>query len=239
VELYADLPQDEYEDVGDAIRDAILADPEARSQAVCRVLDELDGVAVERILFPGWTLVGYTLPSWVINRSVGHTLALEMLPPRHAGRRKEGVSPDDRGWRAFVVRDREVLVGPVFQLFYSGSQVDEVGAPSQAALDLAAQLAGGANPNRRWRDPAWPNASLMMCGEVNVIYSPKTLVRDMPVVRDTVVRSHHEPGPQAELARRHAAETASSVADAAERRAAHDREHARAVDEGRRLAAEP
>jgi hypothetical protein len=87
------------------------------------VLDELDGVAVERVLFPGWTLVGYALPSWIIDRSVGHTLVIEMLPP------------DDHGWRAFVVRNQQVLVGPVFH--YSGSQVGEVGAPSQAALDLA------------------------------------------------------------------------------------------------------
>jgi hypothetical protein len=142
VELYTDLPQDEYEDVGDAIQAAILAAPEARSQAVRRVLDDLDGVPVERILFPGWTLVGYTLPSWVIDRSAGRTLIVEMLPPQDTGVRRKGSQPDDRGWRAFVVRDRQILVGPVFQLFYSGSQVGVVGSPSQAVVDLAAQLSG-------------------------------------------------------------------------------------------------
>jgi hypothetical protein len=198
VELYTDLPHGEYEDVGDAIQDAIRADPEARSQAVRRVLDELGGVAVERVLFPGWTLVGYTLPSSIINRSAGRTLVVEMLPPQDTGLRKKGSPADNRGWRAFVVRDGQVLVGPVFQLFYSRSQVGEVGAPSQVAQNLAAQLAGRADPDRRWRDPVWPDAGLMMCGEVNVIYSPKPPGRGTPVVQgfpsfDLIMNPAHKP----------------------------------------------
>jgi hypothetical protein len=198
VELYTDLPQGEYEDVGDAIQDAILADPPGRAEAVRRVLDALEDITVEQVLFPGWTLVGWTVPSWVTARSAARTLVVEMLPPLEKDRHRKGSPPDDRGWRAFVLREGRAIVGPVFQLFYSGTQVGALGSPSQAAVELADQLTGRGEPDRRWIDPAWPGAALLMCGEVNVIYSPTTNGEDGPVVAgfpafDLIMNPAHKP----------------------------------------------
>lgn len=202
VELYTELLQDDYDDVGDAIQAAILASPQARSEAVRQVFDELDRVACERVLFPGWTLVGSTLPQWVMDRTDGRTVIIEMLPPRAQGNGKRnpkgGKAQVVGRWRAFVVRDRRVLVGPVFQLFYSGSQVGEPGNPSPAATRLTAQLTGQADPDRRWEDPAFPEAALFMCGEVNVIYAPRTQGQNMPVVQgfpsfDLIMNPAHKP----------------------------------------------
>src|SRR5262249_8818650 len=138
VELFAELPQGDYEDVGDAIQVAIRANPEARAEAVRQILDQLDSVTCERVLFPGWTLVGATVPQWVVDRSRGRTLVVEMLLTTASRKRKASTGVSDGRWRAYVIRDGRVLVGPVFQLFYSGSQVGERGNPSRAAITLAA-----------------------------------------------------------------------------------------------------
>jgi hypothetical protein len=185
VELYSALSlQSEYENVADAIQAAILAAPQLREDAVRRVLDELSKVACERVLFPGWTLVGDELPQWVIDRSTGRTFVIEMLPPTAGGKRATASSVDHRP-RAFVVRDRQLLVREVFQLFSSRAQAGEPGHPSHEAQDLTDQLTGRSPPDRRWSDPAFPESALIICGEVLVIYAtvggnPVPVVQQFP-----------------------------------------------------------
>jgi hypothetical protein len=195
VELYVELPHNPYEDAGDAIQDAILSDPDARSDGVRQVLDRLNRIACRYVLFPGWTLVGTTIPRWATDRTGGRTVVIEMLPPLASGKRSKA-SPIERRWRTFVLRDRRVLIGPAFQLFYSGSQVGEPGNPSQAAVDLTAQLLGRQTPTRRWATPG--DAALIVCGEVNIIHNPDDQARVGPLVPefpsfDLIMNPAHKP----------------------------------------------
>jgi hypothetical protein len=197
IELYSDLTlQYEFENVADAIQAAVLAAPHLREDAVSRVLDELEKVACERVLFPGWTLVGDELPQWVIDRSTGRTFVIEMLPPTAVGKRATASSVDQRP-RVFVVRDRQILVRRVFQLFSSRAQAGEPGHPSQAALNLTHQLTGQAPPDRRWRDPDFPESALILCGEVLIIYAtvggnPIPVVQPFPSF-DLIMNPSHTP----------------------------------------------
>jgi len=194
VELYTDLPQEAYEEVGGAIIGAILANPDARSAAVRELVDRLADVACPRILFPGWTLVGTTLPQWLTERTGGRTFVVEMLPPEAQDERASAL---DRRPRAFVVRNQEVHVGPVFQLFWDRDGAGDIGAPSQAAVDLTTQLLGQQDPDRRWADDAG-DAGLIVCGEVNVIYTPNDERSIGPLVAgfpsfDLIMNPAHKP----------------------------------------------
>lgn len=157
IELYCDLLQSPSGWLPTLLSDTLRAAPEAREQAVRDVLAALRGIEVQVVVFPGWTLVGNEVPEWVTEATEGRTFAVEMLPP-------EAEEPA----QAFVIRDRQVLVGPVAQLFWSGDDVGYIGSPSEEAVQLAAELAGAA-PDRRWSETAWPSAGLILCGEVNVI----------------------------------------------------------------------
>lgn len=161
VELFVDVPErrrngashaDGWKDV---IKNAILRAPVARRQAVEDVLDHPEVRGVDMIMFPGWTLVGRSVPQSVKQRIGDRDVYLELF--------EDDDEPDKQGKQAMILHGQQVLVGPLRQLFATA------GGAATKTVALVAQLDARSGKKRRWTMPAAQKGALVLCGEVNSV----------------------------------------------------------------------
>lgn len=139
----------------DVIKNTILRAPERRRRAVEAVLDHLELQKVNMILFPGWTLVGKSVPKSVLKRIGDRDVFIELF--------EASDESDGKGKKAMILRGPQVLVGPLRQLFATAE-----GALTKTTT-LVAQLGATSGKQRRWTMPAARKGALVLCGEVNAI----------------------------------------------------------------------
>lgn len=160
-ELFVDVPErrrnGEPHAIGwkDVIKQVILRAPDVRRQAVEDVLDHRELREMDMIMFPGWTLVGSSVPRSVLQRVGDRDVYLELF--------EEDDEPDKTGKQAMILRGQQVLVGPLRQLFATAES-----APTKTPA-LVAQLNATSGRKRRWTMSAARRGALVLCGEVNAI----------------------------------------------------------------------
>lgn len=160
-ELFVDVPErrrnGDPHAIGwkDVIKNAILRAPVARRQAVEDVLDHRELRGVDMIMFPGWTLVGRSVPQSVRQRIGDRDVYLELF--------EEDDEPDTKGKQAMILHSQQVLVGPLRQLFATAA------GASTKTVALVAQLDATSGKQRRWTLPAARKGALVLCGEVNSV----------------------------------------------------------------------
>ncbi len=148
------------DEVGDGIALALRRHPERREAQVRVVVESLILDDVDLIVLPGWSLVGSAPPSWLVERSRGRTIIVEMMSPEPSGGGKSG-----GGSRSYVLQDGESVLGPVRQILSSSSEVWKRNQFSPEAHQTARAWVD----DRRWTLPVGGTAMLALCGEINIV----------------------------------------------------------------------
>ncbi|MDB4931666.1 MAG: hypothetical protein JWM10_4150 [Myxococcaceae bacterium] len=167
VELRVEVPEGVYWNAAAAVKAAVNADP-GRQGTVESVLDHEAIQSADVIIFPGYTLVGRTVPSVITQKVKGRYVVLELLAPD-----KSDATTAKGGWRrTFVLGPGGRLCGPVRQwVITSDDAWNDDSSPSRESLRVIEELAGERAPSRKWKSRGRVETGLMLCGEVNTVYA--------------------------------------------------------------------
>lgn len=155
----------------------IRANAVDRAIQVQGALSAIEKARCDLVVFPGWTLVGRRIPKWVLDASHGRTIVIELLFPEVSGKTTKGPKKpgkDQRSgdteswyadWRAYVIRDSQIILGNVQQTLSHAWQARD----PDFAGNLLATLQ--APHERRWAisGGCMLDALLLMCGEANLV----------------------------------------------------------------------
>lgn len=161
----------------DAVRGAAERARRERLETVLGVLERRDTRALDLVVFPGWTVVGRTLPKAVLRASGKRVVVVEGLEPDARTKRKSALG---YGWTTYVVWRGEI-VARARQLFTRSSEASD----ARAAV-LARELEG----ERVFSHPKLGRTALLVCGEPNVV--PEHGPTRVPLF-DTVLNPAHTP----------------------------------------------
>jgi hypothetical protein len=158
VELSARHYAAEY--VEEGIKKALRAQPQKRNDQVRAIVESMVLDDVDLIVLPGWSLVGIKPPDWLVDRSRGRTIVVEMLNPEQGGGAKT-----DGSSLSYVLQDGRVALRQLKQMLSSSSEAWEKGEYSTQARETGMTWV----EKRRWLLPTGGTAMLALCGEINIL----------------------------------------------------------------------
>jgi len=205
VELFVGVKESSHSNLPATLMASIRRDAHARRADVLNILKHPRTAELDLIVFPGWTVVGTTLPAEIVKAAKKRTVVLELLLPESStpdgsGKTSGKTSPPKatKGsgsisqqvpWHTYVIH-RGATLGPFVQRLITGGDAGSGNSPSKSTLDLADDLNRGAR--------SWSNGcSLWICGEVNALYgkgrSVVPWVDHLPTKWNVVANPAHTP----------------------------------------------
>ncbi len=205
VELFVEVDRRSRASPAAAVMSSIRRNADTRLREVLDILKDLRTANLELIVFPGWTVVGSTLPVELVEAAKKRTVVVEVLPPPSPTRGVRGKEPgkatfakagkpagstgEQIPWHTYVIH-RGVPLGPMVQRIITSADAGRGSTPSHRALELDGQLRRG---ERSWST----GCSLWICGEVNALYGRSSEVSpwvdDLPVDWRVIANPAHTP----------------------------------------------
>jgi hypothetical protein len=165
---------DGRDDTFAAVRDAIRGTSRQREAAVVEVLRHRQLADVDVVVFPGWTLVGETLPARVLSETGGRTVVIETLSrtdlrarSKGAARTKAAHVANDFPWRTHVLMNGAAVVKGARQVVAEGADTTGNEGVHRVAR-VVDRLKNSGTGGRRFDQARFGPSGLMICGEVNV-----------------------------------------------------------------------
>lgn len=175
VELHVTPRAGAPEDKLAALAEATVSDGAARMRTVLGVLAHAQTQGLDAIVFPGWTLVGETLPRRVLAACGDRVVVIEGI-----GGLGKRTAKARYPWSTYVVWRGEV-VARGRQLLATAAEVSE-----ENVTRLARELAGP----RTFVHPTLGRTGLLVCGEPNVV---REHARSPLPELDTILNPAHTP----------------------------------------------
>ena len=174
------------ESVSAAVQVALKRQLRSREALVRGVLAHKELLDLDVLVFPGWTLVGDTLPSWVAQACGSRVVVIEMLhgsadavSSKRRAYPKAGAERGSWPWSTYVVEGGSVVVDGVRQIIVAANDVrDDDGA--NRVDQLMRQLQQGGPTGRRFAHSMLGECSVLVCGEVNAALIEAGAVRVPP-----------------------------------------------------------
>jgi hypothetical protein len=178
VELHVDLDQQRpVDNPKTLVREAAARDGASRTSTVKAILASADLADVDVLVFPGWTMTGQALPDWVPKLAGSRTVVIEMDEgdgAEEAGGKMRRANAPWPAWTTYLVHGGNAQVEGVRQRF---AESDDATPDSCASLVGELSAIGGA---RSFGDPTLGRVGMMVCGEINAIYTPVSKPAEFP-----------------------------------------------------------
>jgi hypothetical protein len=213
VELYVELLSVSAS-VSAAVQVALKRQSRSREATIRDVLAHKELLDLDVLAFPGWTLVGEALPSWVTKACGNRAVVIEMLHGRadavaskHRAQPKAVAGLGSPPWSTYVVQGGSVVVDGARQLIVEAN--DARGDDGVKRVDqLSSQLQRVGPTGRRFSHSMLGEGGVLICGEVNsalieagAVRVPPRFPRDLSLI----VNPAHTPSSLDAMRRKRAA----------------------------------